>query len=300
MITWREITDVERGFQNYLAERKIPVEYIMRHADKDPAKLPSFVEEIRQLKPDLVFTWGSTVTLGIVGRYDDKDKGKYVQDIPVVFGLVADPVGVKIAPGLASSTRNVTGVYHMASAESIVAGIKSYRPFSKVGMVYNSLEENSVAFIKDMRKLSDKMGFKLFEQKFRIGKNGKPSSEGLSDLLLSLKRSGVEWILIGPDSYSTTIADSYGPALRDVKLPVFVTTEGNMFPVGILAGLVSKYYSVGQFTGYKAEQILVQKKPASAIPIESLKRFSYIIRMDVAKELKFYPPVSMFNYAEIL
>jgi putative ABC transport system substrate-binding protein len=140
----------------------------------------------------------------------------------------------------------------------------------------------------------------LIEQKYKIGPDGKPSTEGLSDLLLSLKQSGAEWIAFGPDSYSTSIADILGPALKEVKLPVFSTTEGNMFPVGVLAGLVSKYYSIGQFCGYKAEQILVQKKAAAEIPIETLKRFSYIIRMEVARELKFYPPVSMFNYAEIL
>lgn len=300
MITWREMTDVERGFQNYMAEKNIPVEYIMRHANKDPSKLAGFVEEIRRLKPDLVFTWGTTVTLGVVGRYDDKNKAKYIRDIPVVFGLVADPVGVKIVPDLASSKSNVTGVYHMASAEAIITGINSYRRFSKLGMLYNGLEMNSVAYAGDIRKLSTKMGFKLFERKFRIGADGKPSPEGVIDLLRDLKRSGAEWLLLGPDSYSTSIGDILGPALREVGLPVFATTEGNMFPSGVLAGLISKYYSVGQFSAYKAEQILVQKQPAAAVPVETLKRFSYIIRMEVAKELKFYPPVSMFNYAEIL
>jgi len=301
MITWRGVTDVERGFQNYMTEKNIRVEYIMRDADKDQTKLAGFVEEIRRLKPDLIYTWGSPVTLGVAGTYNEQDNGKYIHDIPVVFTLVADPVGVKIVSDLTSSKRNVTGVYHVATPESVITGINSYRRLSKLGMLYNSEEKNSVAFAMEIRKLAKKMGFTFIEEKYKIGADGKPSSEGVLGLLRNLKQSGAEWLLFGPDSYSTSIADVLAPAMREVGLPVFVTTESVVkWPTVILAGLVSKYYSIGQFTAYKAEQILVKKQPAAAIPVETLKRFSYVIRMDVAKELKFYPPVSMFNYAEIL
>ena len=64
--------------------------------------------------------------------------------------------------------------------------------------------------------------------------------------------------------------------------------------------MVSRYYGVGQFTGYKAEQILVQKTDPAAIPVETLKRFSYQIRMSVAERLKLPPPLPMFNYAELI
>ena len=37
-----------------------------------------------------------------------------------------------------------------------------------------------------------------------------------------------------------------------------------------------------------------------AVPIETLKRFSYQIRISVAEKLKLPPPLPMFNYAEIL
>lgn len=301
MITWRGPTDVDKGFQNYLAERNIPVEYIMRDANKNPALLPQFVEEIKRLKPDLVFTWGSPATLGVVGRYDDPHPEKYIRDIPVVFALVADPVGVHIVPALASSKKNVTGVYHIASTEAILAAIKAYRPFTRLGILYNKSEQNMVAYVKALRATADKRGIQLIERTFKIAADGKPSPEGVSDILSDIKKSGAEWLLIGPDSYFSSIVDVMAPAVREAKLPAFAAVEAAvMGPEGILAGLVCKYYSVGQFTGYKAEQILLGKKAPADIPIETLNRFSYVVRIGVAKELRFYPPVSMFNYAEIL
>ncbi len=69
---------------------------------------------------------------------------------------------------------------------------------------------------------------------------------------------------------------------------------------GALSGLVSRYYSVGQFTAHKAEQILVDRISPSAIPIETLKRFSYQIRISAAEKLNLPPPLPMLGYAELI
>jgi len=63
---------------------------------------------------------------------------------------------------------------------------------------------------------------------------------------------------------------------------------------------VARYHSIGQFTAYKAEQILLQKMPPSRIPVETLTRFSLQVRMDAAEQLKLPPPLPMFNYAELI
>lgn len=56
MITWRGNTDVEKGFQNYLTTRNLPVEFILRDAGQDAKRIAEFTDEIRQLRPDLVYT----------------------------------------------------------------------------------------------------------------------------------------------------------------------------------------------------------------------------------------------------
>jgi putative ABC transport system substrate-binding protein len=85
----------------------------------------------------------------------------------------------------------------------------------------------------------------------------------------------------------------------EVKLPTFASTEGLM-ETGALMGLIARYHSIGQFTAYKAEQILVQRKKPETLPVETLTRFSLQVRMDVAEQLKLPPPLPMFNYAEII
>src|ERR1700738_4038824 len=91
-ITFRGMTDVERGFQDYFAARRIPVQITFRDLNRDRARMRGFIEEIRRTRPDLVYTWGTSVTLGVVGAYDAVDPAVHITDIPVVFTLVAAPV----------------------------------------------------------------------------------------------------------------------------------------------------------------------------------------------------------------
>ena len=57
---------------------------------------------------------------------------------------------------------------------------------------------------------------------------------------------------------------------------------------------------VGQFTAHKAKQILVDRIPPKDIPVETLKRLSFKVRMEAAEKLSLPPPISLLNYAEII
>jgi putative ABC transport system substrate-binding protein len=82
-------------------------------------------------------------------------------------------------------------------------------------------------------------------------------------------------------------------------LPTFAATERFVGFANGLAGLVSRYYSVGAFTAFKAEQIL-RGRPARSIPVEALSRMSYLVRMETARRLRVFPPVGLLHIAEPL
>ena len=136
---------------------------------------------------------------------------------------------------------------------------------------------------------------------FKLDASKKVTNEGAADMIRDMKRQNVDWLYLPPDSSMTTpaIAPVVISAAMQNSLPTFATTEGLM-DYGPLMGLVAKYHSIGQFTAYKAEQILVRKVPPAKVPVETLTRFSLQIRMQVAEALKLPPPLPMFNYAELI
>ena len=300
MITLRGPTDVERGFQDYFASRRIPVQYTFRDLNRDPSRMPGFLEEIKRTRPDLVYTWGTPVTLGVVGTYDAYDPSTHITDIPVVFTLVAAPVLAKIVPDLKSSRRNVTGVFHVAPTEAQIRAMASYRPFKSIGIIYTPTEQNSVVVVDEVREVSKRLGFTVIAKPFKLDPQKRVTAEGAPEMIHELKQQKVDWLYLPPDTYLGSQAKSIIiPAAMAERLPTFAATE-QLMEAGALTGLVSRYHSIGQFTAYKAEQILVQKVPPAKIPVETLTRFSLQVRMDVAEQLKLPPPLPMFNYAELI
>jgi len=298
-ITFRGMTDVEKGFSDYFASRKIPVQITYRDLNRDPSRMVGFLDEIRAAKPDLIYTWGTSVTLGVVGAYDAPGN-EFIRDIPVVFTLVAAPMLARIVPDLKAPGRNVTGVVHVGSTEGQIKAMTQYRPFQTLGVLYTPTEKNSVVLLDEIRRLGREQGFHTVERTFRLDGARKPIADGAADLVRELKEAGAQWLYLPPDSYLGTLAESViVPAAMQLGLPTFASTE-QLMQAGALSGLVSRYYNVGQFTAHKAEQILVEKRSPSTIPVETLKRFSYQIRMPAAKRLNLPPPLPMLSYAELI
>ena len=299
-ITFRGMTDVERGFQDYFAARRIPVQITFRDLNRDASRMPGFIDEIRRTRPDLIYTWGTSVTLGVVGTYDGFDPATHITDIPTVFTLVAAPVLAKIVPDLKASRRNVTGVFHVAPTEAQIRAMQSYRPFKSIGILYTPTEQNSVVVVDEVREVAKRMGFSVIAKPLKLDASKKVTAEGAPEMIRELKQQNVDWLYLPPDSFLGTQAKTVIiPAAMESRLPTFASTE-QLMETGALTGLVSRYYQIGQFTAYKAEQVLVHKVPVSRIPVETLTRFSLQVRMDVAEALKLPPPLPMFNYAELL
>lgn len=299
-ITFRGMTDVEKGFEDYFASRKVPVQITYRDLNRDATRMAGFLDEIRATKPDLIYAWGTSVTLELVGPYDAVVRGKHITDIPVVFTLVAAPARAKIVPDLVSSQRNVTGVTHVVPTETQVHAMASYSKFDTLGVLYTPTERNSVVILEELRRIGRERGFHTVERTFRLDASRKPIADGAADLVRELKDAGAQWLYLSPDSFLGTLAEgTIIPAAMASGLPTFASTE-QLMQAGALSGLVSRYYNVGQFTAHKAEQILVGKVAPSAIPIEPLKRFSFQIRMPAARQLKLPPPLPMLAYAELI
>ena len=167
-------------------------------------------------------------------------------------------------------------------------------------MIYNPTESNSSVNVDHLRSKAEELGFELLERPVPLDRAGRPIPERLPELIESLAGK-IDFLYMGPDSF-------LAGANRDIttynalhhEIPTFSATEGSVRRSNAMIGLVSGYYSVGQFTAFKAEQILVQKIPPEDIPIETLKRFSFIVNMKVAKRMELYPPITVLQFAEAI
>lgn len=300
MVLWRGITDAEKGFMDFLKNENMQVRFIIKDCEKDKKRLRGFVDEIKASKPDLVYTFGTTVTRSVVGTVNDRSADKHILDIPVVFNIVSDPVGAKLTSSLESSNSNFTGVSHSVPIETQIKVMKKAKSLNKIAVIYNPLERNSMLAVTALRLQAEKDGFSLLEAPLVVGDNGKPKLDSVFENIARIARSKPDFLYLPPDSFLIANADSLVSTANRYKIASFSSTEGPIRKSGALLGIVSTYYSVGKFAGYKAQQILLGKKQADSLPIETLKKFSLLVNINTAKKIDFFPPISMLAIAEVV
>ncbi|MGE5504602.1 MAG: ABC transporter substrate-binding protein [Actinomycetota bacterium] len=298
MALWRGWEEAAQGFKDYFTNQNIPVELIVRDAGQDKSKLKGFVDEARQMKVDLVFTWGTTVTEEMLGRFDAVDPARHVTDIPAVFAIVSQPVGGVVAD-LASSGRNITGTTYLVPLETQLNLIQSYRRFRTLGVVYNPLERNSLVAIDGLKAAGTTMDFTVVPVPVDVA-DSKPVPASIAGKVAELKKAKVDFLYIPPDTFLNVNRDLLTQAALDNAIPSFAAAENPVTTSKAMFGGVYRYYTVGQLTAYKAEQILVGKVAPSAIPIDAPKRLSILINMPVARQLGMYPPMNLLGLAEII
>jgi putative ABC transport system substrate-binding protein len=300
MILYRGATDAEKGFMDYLRRRSIDVQYTVRDAQGDSSKIADFVREARALKPDLIYTFGTTVTAEVVGLEGQVDSARHITDIPVVFDIVADPIGARLVSNLKSSGRNLTGSSHLVPLAAQMNALESMRKVQSLGVIYTPQEKNSALAVQQLQALAPKYGMALKLVPVVLDIKSKPTPEGIVAAMEALVAKKPEFIYIPSDSFLIKNANVVVRAAEAAHIPVFAATEAPIRNDGALLGLVSTYFNVGELAAHKAEQILVRKTPAAQVPIESLNRFTYLVNMGSAKRLGVFPPLSVVKLAELI
>ncbi len=297
-VVWRGETEVEDGFRDYLNQRGIPYNMTIRSLDLDRSNAPPIVEEIRQAKPDLVYTWGTGTTLSIVGPLAAEEPDRFVQGIPGIFVLVAYPISAKIVDSFESTGRAITGVSFLASIDSQLRTILDYGEFKKIAVIYDATSRNSRINVESLENAAPQFGIDLVVLPVPLGDNDKPDPDTLPDLITQAKSQGADILYMGPDSFLTRHAKIYTTAAIAAGLPTFASTQAPLIGSRAMFGLVSDYHTLGKLAAVQAEKILIDKEKPENLPVASLSRFKLWINIDVVREIKMYPPMNMIAIAD--
>ncbi len=300
MVLGRGESANEVGFREYLRRQGFNVRYTVRNTSGDLSKIPDIIAEIRAAKPDLIYTWGTPQTLAIAGPWDAQDTSGYIRDIPIVFCFVSDPVATRIVPDLRQPRGNVTGTIHIAPINAQINTLIAYRKSSKIGVIYNPEEENSVTAVKGLRDELHKRGIEVLEAMVTLDAERKPLAVSIRPLIDGLAKRGAQFLYIGPDTF---VANQQRAVVAEAALlaglPTFSATELIVRENSALLALASSSRAIGAFTALKATQVLDGGRPGD-IPVETLRRFSVLINMTTARRLGIYPSISLLNFAEIV
>ncbi|MGR5095677.1 ABC transporter substrate-binding protein [Vibrio maritimus] len=301
MTVWRGCEEACQGFHDYVEANKLPIDIVLRNVDRDKSKLPTFLDEAKQLKPDLVVTWGTSVSKAMIGSLEDYGNETKLGEIPVLFMIVADPVGAGIIKDSTSSGRpTVTGIRNRIEEEVQIRAMREYFPVSTIGVVYSSAELNSALNTEKLQTLEEKMQFKTIVETYELGDDDKPLPNQFEQKMQSLSEKGVDVVYVGSSSYNLSNRDAFTSAALKHNLPVASAYDSMVTESDALISVSNKYYRVGQLAANQAKKVLFENIEPGQLPIAELQSYSITINMDVARQMSLYPPIQLLRFAELV
>lgn len=268
--------------------------------DQDKSLLPGLVEDARRRKVDLVVTQGTSATLGIIGTLDDIGNPRFLDDIPVVFTVVADPFGTRIAESFERTGRNnVAGTFNRVPEAVNVEIIRQYDPgFGTLGLLYHSNERNSLIKKEELEALLPELGIEFVALELDPGNPGVPDPALIPVRMAEFRERGVRWMYLGSSTFLRIHGDLYTSSAVENGIAIVSPYESLVRDNRALLSIAARYYDIGKLAADQALAILRDGASPGDLPILQASDFAYVVNMDVARELNRIPPFAFLQVAE--
>ena len=234
MILFRGETEVETGFRNDFAARGIPVTTVVRDIDGDLARIPGLIAKARAMSADLIYSWATSVSLAVVGRWQDTNPARHVMDLPVVFAMVSSPEGAgpvqtrsnnKGSGAHGRGARcNFTGAINLAPLEQQLVAMRAYRSINRLAVIYNPAELNSRQTVAELRAAASRDHFELLEHAVPLDAAGQPQPELLAQVVDAVALQKPSLVYVGHDTFLAAHRKTFTAAAVAAGLPVFPAT----------------------------------------------------------------------------
>jgi putative tryptophan/tyrosine transport system substrate-binding protein len=272
-----------KGLQDlgYVADRNLDIQ--LRTADGDWDRWPAVVEEVIQLKPDVI---GALATLEAVGAR------KATSTIPIVCSVLADPIRLGLIESEARPGGNVTGIMPYVAglpAKQIELAREMVPGLSTVGLLTNLKDPKAPAQVPELEGAAQALGLKVVS-----ADASRP--EDIEVALRELANKHVDVVIVLETNllvlYSPIVAD----AARAMRLPTVCGYREHVVAGALISYGVDLNWCYRR-SGYFIDKILHGAAP-SDLPIEFPTKFPLTINLTTAKELGLTVPPAVLSRAD--
>jgi putative ABC transport system substrate-binding protein len=252
------------GFKKALDEKGLKVDYDVQIAGGDQNNSQTIASNFVGDDVDLIFANSTPSALSALNA---------TKDIPIVFTSVTDPIGAGLVKSFEEPGANITGTTdtHPDAVPSTVKFIDENVEGNKIGMIYNSGEQNSAAQIDLVEKAIKGTDLEIVESSVSTSAEVKQAAEALV--------GKVDAFYIITDNTVVSALESVISVAGDEDIPLFVG-ELDSVARGGFAAYGFDYNDIGYEAGLKAAEILTGKKEASEIPVE----FPQKLKLQISKK----------------
>ena len=277
---------VEQGIIDELTELGfVDLEYDLQNANGDISTAASIATKFANDAVRVAIGIATPTAQALVNAIDD---------VPVVYAAVTDPISAGLVPSYDAGAGNVTGSSDLAPVRAQFDLLTELVDARTVGHVYASGEANAVALAELARAAADQVGVAFVEATVVN------SSEVRSAALSIVDR--VDAFYVSTDNTVVSALSALVEVAEAAGVPIISADTTSAEPGGVLAALGFDYYSLGRATGRLVGDILDGADPAT-IPTLFLtdpSDLDLLINLDVAAELGIAVPDRLLADASIV
>ena len=274
------------GFKDYLKEHSVATDFRVHNAQANMATAGQIGSQIMGENPDLVL---AIATPSAQTCAQALKKAPHMQNTPLLFTAITDPVGAGLVSNLKKPGSNITGVSDALPLEQHMAMVRQFVPgLKKLGVMYNSGEANSRTSVMLIKKAGAKLGFEVVEA--TVSKTSEVYQAAKSLV------GRADAVFVPTDN---TVVESLEAAIKvceQSNLPLFCADVDSV-KRGAVAAMGFDYYKHGRQTGAMAVRIFNGADPA-VTPVETQKELQLHINLKAAKNMKVMIPEDVLASAD--
>jgi len=218
------------------------------NAQGDNALVNQIVDKLAVDPPDLVFVLGTPAAQAIQKR---------IPEVLLVQGAVTDPIAAGLARSWDGSGRKYLATSDLPPVEEQIKLIRLLTPATtRVGIVYNSGEVNSVAVVSRFRDQAPRVQLPL-----KLVERQVDNTAGVATAVQSLV-GNVDVIYLPPDNTVFAAVKVVGKFANENRIPIFASARPAI-EGGALATLSLDYKELGKESADLALAALAGRDPAT-------------------------------------
>ena len=276
-----------QGFRDGMAELGYiegkNVTYIFEGSPIKGDELDAFLKHLVEAEVDLIFTAGTPT--GVAAHRITKGT-----NIPVVFGVIADPIAAGVMEDLTRPDGNMTGVkLSQSQARRLELLLDIVPDIKRVFVPYNPEDAAPTSAVAQINEVAPDLGIEIVEGKAR-------NDSEVTELLNSIPED-IDAIFLVPDStVNARLADVLAVAY-DRKLPVSGPSTAQV-EEGALTTYGFIHHEVGAQAARMAHHILEGAAPGE-LPVEIAELY-LAVNLQAADAIGLEIPYEILQQAEII
>jgi len=266
----------------WIVGRNLKIEYRITRGDTDLSR--AYARELLALQPDVLYAVTNTSMAALHAEHSN---------IPTVFAMVSDPVGMHYVESFSRPGGNVTGFtpFEPSLGGKWISLLKEVAPnVEHIGLVYNPEPgNNSSAFRESIEKVANNVGLASIET---------PSGDGsdIDRLIRSLKDKANSGLIFLPDAITSFRRVQIAALVAQCELPA-------IYPLRYFCeagGLISYGVKIEKILAGAASYVdrILRGANAAELPVQAPTEFELVVNQKAARQLGLQLPPELLARAD--